>query len=61
MKNKYNRILFIVSVLLITLGLLFNVLHYKIGFITGYKLMLLGIILNINVFFFMNYKSNQNK
>ncbi len=51
MKNKSSKILFVISIVLIILGLLFKILHYSIGFITGYQLMILGIIININVCF----------
>ena len=52
MKNKYNRILFIISFLFIIFGLLLKILHYSIGFINGYGFMILGIIMNVTVFFF---------
>jgi nitrate reductase NapE component len=60
MKNRYNRLLFIVSVLFIIFGLLLKILHYSIGFLGGYGFIIFGIILNISVFFFP-IGSNENK
>ena len=60
MKNKYNRILFVTSIGFIVLGLLLKILHYSIGFISGYGLIFLGIIMNVTVFFFLR-GSNKNK
>jgi len=51
MKNKYTQILFVISIILIISGLLLKILHYSIGFVTGYKLIVIGIIINIQVFF----------
>ncbi len=61
MKNRYFRITFIISVLLILVGLLLNILHYKIGFINGYGLIILGLVMNINAFFFIRSDSKGNK
>ena len=62
MKNKSIRILYIISITLIILGLLLKILHYSIGFVTGDILIILGIIINIQVFFNLlnHFKENKN-